>query len=62
MTALFSLRELREKHTLTQEQMAQIVGVSRPTYIRLENDRTDLSLKQAQKVAEYFHISLDDLV
>lgn len=57
----FSLRDLREKHNFTQEQMAQIIGISRPTYIRLEGDRTDLSFKQAQKIAEYFHISLDDL-
>lgn len=57
----FSLRDLREKHNFTQEQMAQIIGISRPTYIRLEGDRTDLSFKQAQKIAEYFHLSLDDL-
>lgn len=57
----FSLRDLREKHNFTQEQMAQIIGISRPTYIRLEGDRTDLSFKQAQKIAERFNISLDVL-
>lgn len=41
--------------------MAISLGISRPTYVRIEAGRTDLTLNQAQKVAEKFQVSLDDL-
>lgn len=57
-----SLRQLRESRQFTQDQMAVYLGISRPTYVRIEAGRTDLTLSQAQKIAEKFQISLDELM
>ncbi len=42
--------------------MAVYLGISRPTYVRIESGRTDMTLPQAQKIAEKFQVSLDVLV
>jgi|GEM_PF-5015634 len=41
--------------------MSIFLGISRPTYVRIEAGRTDLTLSQAQKIAEKFQVSLNDL-
>ncbi len=58
---LVNLRTLRESRWFTQDQIAIFLGISRPTYVRIEAGRTELTLTQAQKIAEKFQISLDDL-
>ncbi len=42
--------------------MAVYLCISRPTYVRIESGRTDMTLTQAQKIAEKFQISIDELM
>ena len=56
------LRELREEKELSQEFVAQKIGISRQTYIEIEKGNAELSVSQAQKIAELFDISLENLV
>lgn len=46
----------------TQEQVASIIGVSRPTYINIENGKKELTLSQAESLASMLRISLDDIL
>jgi DNA-binding XRE family transcriptional regulator len=57
------LRELRLKKGLSQEQVAQAIGVSRPTYTAIEaGNKQNLDLDEAQKLASFFGISLGELI
>ncbi len=57
------LKEFRLKRGLSQEQVAQAIGVSRPTYTAIEaGKKQDLDLGEAQKLAKFFGISLSELI
>ena len=52
------LKEIRFKRGLSQEQVAQAIGVSRPTYTAIESGKKqELDLGEAQKLANFFGIS-----
>ena len=53
--------ELRKKHNITQERLAEKVGVSRQTLSSWESDITSPTLAQANVLAKVFKISLDEL-
>lgn len=53
---------LRERNELTQEFVSEKIGISRPTLNKIESNKTDLSLKQAKKLADLFNISIEDLL
>lgn len=56
------IRELREDHDLTQEQMGTILNISQRTYSRYENNERSIPLEILIKIANYYNVSLDYLV
>jgi len=48
------VRDLRGQHGLTQEDLAQRVGVSRQTIISIESGRYNPSIMLAHKIAQVF--------
>lgn len=54
--------EQRKKHNLTQEFLASKIGISRPTYIQIEQGERDLTITEARKLADIFGIVFDDFV
>ena len=56
------IRELREDHDLTQEQMGNILNISQRTYSRYENNERSIPLEILIKIANYYNVSLDYLV
>ncbi|NLI67725.1 MAG: helix-turn-helix transcriptional regulator [Bacilli bacterium] len=55
------LRELRQQHGMTQEELAKRVGVSRQSIVAIETGKYDPSLKLAFKLAREFHCSIEDV-
>lgn len=55
------LEELRKQHGITQEQLANILEVSRQTIGSLENGRYNPSILLAFKIARYFHVKIEDI-
>ena len=55
------IKELRARHNLTQEELAQKVGVRRETIVFLEKGKYNPSLKLAGDVAKVLEIKIDDL-
>ncbi len=53
--------EMRKKANLSQEQLAEKVGVSRQTISKWELGETAPDIKQAQKLSQIFNVSLDEL-
>ncbi len=54
--------ELRKKNNITQEELAEKVGVSRQTISKWELGETAPDLKQAKELSKIFNVSLDELV
>ena len=52
---------LRKKNNLSQEDLAEKVGVTRQTIISLEKEKYIASLVLAYKIAKYFHLSIEEV-
>ena len=55
------LRVYRAMHDLTQQQLADQVGVSRQTIVAIENNKYLPSLGLAFKMARLFEVQIEDL-
>ena len=55
------IRELRARSNLTQEKLAEMVGVRRETIIFLEQGKYNPSLKLAYNVARALKATIDEL-
>lgn len=53
------LTDLRNKKHLTQDQMADALGVKRPRYNAWENDISNPDLEMVKKIAEFHKVSVD---
>lgn len=52
---------LRKERRVTQEELADAVGVTRQTIISLENGRYNASLLLAHKLSCYFGLAIEDI-
>jgi transcriptional regulator with XRE-family HTH domain len=57
-----NLRQLREARGLTQEQMAKLSGVPRPTWATLESGSANPTLAVLIKVAAALQVSIEELI
>ena len=56
-----NIRELRKDRKLRQEDLAEILGVSRQTIIAIENNKYDPSLELAMRISEHFGKSVNEI-
>lgn len=56
------IRELRVKVGMSQQRLAEILGVSRPTISQIENDERKIFADELIKLSEAFNISVDNLL
>lgn len=57
-----TLRVLRDKANLSQQEVADAVGIARATYVGLENARRDPNLTEIKKLAQYYQMAPNDLI
>ncbi len=55
------LEELRKRRGITQEELADALSVSRQTVGSLENGRYNPSILLAFKIANYFHVTIEEV-
>ena len=55
------LKVYRAMHNLTQEQLADKLGITRQTVIAIESDKYLPSLGLAFKLAELFKVKVEDI-
>lgn len=55
------IQELRCECRITQQELADAVGVTRQTIISLENGRYNASLLLAHRLAQYFGLAIEEL-
>lgn len=56
------LRELRLDKNLTQQQLADILGVDRTTVMKWERNERETNFAMLIKIARYFDVSCDYLI
>ena len=57
-----SLFHARKKCGLSQEEVAEKLGVSRQTISKWETDETLPDIRQSKRMAVLYRVSLDDLI
>ena len=55
------IKELREKHGLTQEALAEKVDVTRQTILFLEKGKYNPSLRLAHRIAQVFNSKIEEV-
>lgn len=55
------IRDLREHFDLTQQNLAEKVGVSRQTIISLENSKYNPSIFLAYKISRVFNLPIEQV-
>ena len=55
------VREFRKNQKLTQEQLAEIIEISRQAINAIEKEKFDPSLPTAFKMAKFFKTSIENL-
>ena len=56
------LRHLRTQRSISQEKLAEEIGISRPTYLQIEKGERELTVTEAQKLAAVFGMTLEDFL
>ncbi|MCK4817974.1 helix-turn-helix transcriptional regulator, partial [bacterium] len=56
------IKELRSKVGMSQQRLAEILGVSRPTISQIENGERKIFTDELIKLSETFNISVDNLL
>ncbi|MFH0845988.1 MAG: helix-turn-helix domain-containing protein [Patescibacteria group bacterium] len=54
------LKDLRLKKGLTQKELAKKLGISRPSYIAIEQGKRDITLNEFEKLSGVLSVSFDD--
>lgn len=55
------IRVYRAKHEMSQQELADKIGVRRETISHLEKGKYNPSLLLVMNIAEVFHVTVDDL-
>ena len=53
------LRQLREDHDLTQEDVAKYLGIQQTVYSRYETGKNDMKPQQIIALCDYYKVSAD---
>ena len=56
-----NLKSVRESTGMTQQELADLIGMRRGTILHLENNRYNPSLEMALKIAQVFNLKVEDL-
>ena len=53
------IRDLREDHDLTQQQVAAVLGTSQTMYARYERGANELPIRHLIALADFYHVTTD---
>lgn len=57
-----NIKRLREQRGIKQHEIADLIGMHRSNYSKIENGQRDISIAAIEKVAKFFNLSIDELV
>lgn len=57
-----NIKRLRENRGIKQNEIADLIGMHRSNYSKIENGQREISIAAIDKISGYFNISIDELV
>ena len=57
-----NLQKLRKNHELSQEQMAELLNMSKNGYGKLERGESRITVEHLQQIAQVFNVDVADLL
>lgn len=57
-----TIRDLREKNQWSQESMAELIGMSKNGYAKIERGETKVTFERLQQIAQAFEMDVLDLI
>lgn len=57
-----NVKQLRNRHRISQADLGKFIGVTDGTISKLENGRNYPSMELAIKLTDFFDVSLDELI
>ena len=57
-----NVKYLRSIHKISQQELADKVGIDRSTISRIENNEIETTIDNAIKIAEVFNVEIPDLI
>ncbi len=57
-----NIKRLREDRGIKQHEIADLIGMHRSNYSKIENGQRDISIAALDKIAAFFNITIDQLV
>lgn len=54
--------KLRKKQGISQAELSKYLGISRPTYILLEQGKKDITVKEAHILSKALNVNIWDLI
>ena len=59
---LLNLKLLRQEYGISQQRLAEAIGVSQPSINKYENHNIELEIEVLKRMADYFNTSIDFIV
>lgn len=56
------VKMLRQARNLTQEQLSEIIGISKTSVVNYETGTRKVPLSLIKRFSEFFHVSMDELM
>ena len=56
------IRDLREDHDKTQQNIADLLGTTQTMYARYERGASELPVRHLIRLAQYYHVSMEYIV
>ena len=57
-----NIRRLREDRGIKQSEIADLIGMHRSNYSKIETGQREISIAAVDKIASFFNITIDELV
>lgn len=57
-----TLRKYRDKYNHTQQYVANLIGISRVTYRKWENNEVDFTITQLSRIAELYNLQVHEII
>lgn len=58
---MFAIKKMRERAGLTQQDVADAIGIKKARYGDWERETREVNLRDAIRIADLFHCTLDEL-
>lgn len=57
-----NIKRLREDRGIKQNEIADLIGMHRSNYSKIESGQREISIAAIDKIANYFNMTIDELV